>query len=201
MVKILVVEDDQTLLKIMCAILTKKGYHAIPAGNGAEALAVMEKERIDLMVSDIVMPGVDGYELTAGIREGGYTFPIQIVTAKEKFEDKERGFGSGADYYMVKPINMKELVLRVEALLRRARISTDRSLSFGKIRLEYDMLTVIGENETFELPQKEFLLLFKLLSSPGKIFPWQSSTSGELYEPALLGVFVAPVFISFLGGR
>ena len=111
MVKILVVEDDQTLLKIMCAVLTKKGYHAIPAGNGAEALDVMEKEHIDLMVSDIMMPEIDGYELTACIREAGYTFPILIVTAKEKFEDKKRGFGSGADDYIIKPINMKELVL------------------------------------------------------------------------------------------
>ena len=174
MFNILVAEDDQTLLKVMCAILSKKGYNALPAKNGAEALEVMEKEHIDLMITDIMMPEMDGYELVAEIRSSGITFPILMVTAKEKFEDKEKGFESGADDYMVKPIDVKEMVLRVEALLRRAKISTERCLSFGKVRLEYDMLTVIGENETIELPQKEFLLLFKLLSYPGKIFTRQS---------------------------
>ena len=174
MFNILVVEDDPTLLKIMCAILSKKGYNAFPAENGLGALDVIEKEHIDLMITDIMMPGMDGYGLTAALRNSGFNFPILMVTAKEKFEDKERGFGFGADDYMVKPIDVKEMVLRVEALLRRAKISTDRSLSFGKVRLEYDMLTVAGETETIELPQKEFLLLFKLLSYPGKIFTRQS---------------------------
>jgi DNA-binding response OmpR family regulator len=174
MFKILVVEDDQTLLKVMCAILTKKGYHALPAANGAEALDMMEKEHIDLMITDIMMPAMDGYGLAAEARTGGFTFPILMITAKEKFEDKEKGFGSGADDYMVKPIDVKEMVLRVEALLRRAKISTERSLSFGKVHLDYDTFTVSGENETIELPVKEFLLLFKLLSYPGKIFTRQS---------------------------
>jgi DNA-binding response OmpR family regulator len=170
MINILVVEDDSTLLKIMCAILSKKGYKPFPAENGTTALDIIEKEHIDLMITDIMMPGTDGYRLTEELRKSGYSFPILMVTAKEKFEDKEKGFGFGADDYMVKPIDMKEMVLRVDALFRRAKISTDRSLSFGKVRLEYDMFTVSKENETVELPQKEFLLIFKLLSYPGQIF-------------------------------
>jgi DNA-binding response OmpR family regulator len=158
----------------MCAIISKKGYNALAAENGAAALSVMEKEHIDLMITDIMMPETDGYSLTAEVRNSGFTFPILMITAKEKFEDKEKGFGFGADDYMVKPIDVKEMVLRVEALLRRAKISTERSLSFGKIHLDYDTLTVSGENETVELPSKEFLLLFKLLSYPGKIFTRQS---------------------------
>ena len=174
MFNILIVEDDQTLLKVMCAILKKKGYNPLPAENGNVALKIMEKEHIDLMITDIMMPELDGYGLTAEIRNGGFAFPILIVTAKEKFEDKERGFTYGADDYMVKPIDTKEMVLRVEALLRRAKISTERSISFGKVHLDYDTLTVSGESETIELPSKEFLLLFKLLSYPGKIFTRQS---------------------------
>ena len=174
MVNILVVEDDPTLLKVMCAILSKKGYNAIPAENGVAALNVMESERIDLMITDIMMPEMDGYELTSEIRNSGFTFPILMATAKEKFEDKEKGFGFGADDYMVKPIDVKEMALRVEALLRRAKVSADKSLSFGNIRLEQDMLVVLRDNETVELPQKEFLLLFKMLSYPGQIFTRQS---------------------------
>ena len=174
MFNILVVEDDQTLLKVMCAILTKKGFNTLAAENGAMALEFMEKEHIDLMITDIMMPDLDGYSLTAEIRNAQHTFPILMVTAKEKFEDKEKGFGFGIDDYMVKPIDVKEMVLRVEALLRRAKISTERSITFGKVHLDYDMLTVQNNNETLELPTKEFLLLFKLLSYPGKIFTRQS---------------------------
>ena len=174
MFNILVVEDDPTLLKIMCAILEKRGYNPLPAENGESALGVMDKEHIDLMITDIMMPGMDGYTLTSELRNSGVSFPVLIVTAKEKFEDKEKGFGFGADDYMVKPIDMKEMVLRVEALLRRAKISTDRNLSFGRVRLDYDMLTVAGGSEIVELPQKEFQLLFKLLSYPGKIFTRQT---------------------------
>ena len=170
MFNILVVEDDKTLLKVMCAILGKRGFNALPAENGMAAFAVMEKEHIDLMITDIMMPEINGYDLTAEIRNSGLTFPILMVTAKERFEDKEKGFGYGADDYMVKPIDVKEMMLRVEALLRRAKISTEHSLTVGKMRLDYDMLTVAKESETVELPQKEFLLLFKLLSYPGKIF-------------------------------
>jgi DNA-binding response OmpR family regulator len=174
MFNVLVVEDDRTLLKVMCAVLSKKGYHTLSAENGVQALDIIGKEHVDLMISDIMMPEMDGYELTKELRDGGFTFPILMVTAKERFEDKEKGFGFGADDYMVKPIDIKEMALRVEALLRRARISSERSLSFGRVRLDYDMLSVFGENETVELPQKEFLLLFKLLSYPGKIFTRQS---------------------------
>ena len=174
MFNILVVEDDRTLLKIMGTVLSKKGYHVLPAENGQVALDLMEKEHIDMMITDIMMPHVDGYSLTSAVREGGFTFPILMITAKEKFEDKERGFGYGADDYMVKPIDVKEMALRVEALLRRAKISTERRITFGKVHLDYDMLTVQNESTTLELPAKEFLLLFKLLSYPGKIFTRQS---------------------------
>jgi DNA-binding response OmpR family regulator len=134
----------------------------------------MEKSHIDLMVTDIMMPEMDGLSLTSQVRNADFSFPILMVTAKEKFEDKEKGFGFGADDYMVKPIDMKEMMLRVEALLRRAKISTDRSLTFGKMRLDYDLLSVSRDSEIVELPQKEFQLLFKLLSYPGKIFTRQS---------------------------
>ena len=174
MFNILVVEDDRTLLKVMCAILSKKGYNTLPAENGEVALDVMEREHIDLMITDVMMPKMDGYGLTSEIRAAGYAFPVLMVTAKEKFEDKERGFGSGADDYMVKPIDVKEMVLRVEALLRRAKIATERCLTSGRVRLDYDIMSIVRDDETVELPQKEFLLLFKLLSYPGKIFTRQS---------------------------
>ena len=170
MFSILVVEDDKTFRQIMCAALTKNGYKATGAEDGEIALDVLDREHIDLIISDIMMPNMDGYELTQELRDAGYNMPILLVTAKERFEDKQKGFDAGIDDYMVKPIDLNEMLLRVAALLRRAKIANEHKLTFGKAELDYDSLTVTTENQSVQRPQKEFYLLFKLLSYPGKIF-------------------------------
>lgn len=170
MFQILVAEDDATLRQVICAVLSKHGYSALPAVNGQDALDILEHEHIDLIISDIMMPEIDGYELTRELRDAGYEMPILIITAKERFEDKQRAFLSGSDDYMVKPIDVNEMILRVGALLRRAKIANEHRLSFGSAELDYDSMTVTVNGESAQLPQKEFLLLFKLLSYPGKIF-------------------------------
>jgi DNA-binding response OmpR family regulator len=167
---ILIVEDDEVLNKMIKAKLRQEQFKVVSAFDGEEALIEMEKEHIDLVICDIMMPNMDGYELTSELREAYKTIPILMVTAKGQLEDMEKGFKVGTDDYMVKPINMKELVLRVNALLRRAQIASEKKLVVGSGVLDYDALTVkIGE-ESFELPPKEFYLLFKLLSNPNKIF-------------------------------
>lgn len=170
MFHILVVEDNQDMCELFCTVLADAGYQCISAGDGVEALRVMEKQYIDLIVADIMMPNMDGYELVQSIREAKCEIPILIVTAKDQFEDMQRGFRIGCDDYMVKPINVKELVLRVEALLRRAKISSEKKIVIGKTVLDYDALTVTIHGEETILPQKEFYLLYKLLSYPNKIF-------------------------------
>ncbi len=173
MFHILVVEDNPDMRELFCTVLDESGYQSVPADDGVEALEVMEREYIDLIVADIMMPHMDGYELTRSLREAGYDLPILMVTAKDQFEDMQRGFRSGTDDYMVKPINVRELVLRVEALLRRARISSEKKIIVGSTVLDYDALTVTCNGRTTTLPQKEFYLLYKLLSYPGKIFTRQ----------------------------
>ncbi|WP_160674504.1 response regulator transcription factor [Clostridium sp. C8-1-8] len=173
MFRILVVEDSRNIRKLMAAKLEQSGYEVYQAENGEKALELMEGTHIDLIISDIMMPKVDGYELTKSLREADYNIPILMVTAKESFEDKEKGFALGTDDYMVKPIDMNEMVLRVAALLRRAKISTERKIVIGDVVLNYDNLTVTTRDEVYELPKKEFYLLFKLLSYPNKIFTRQ----------------------------
>ncbi|MGM9975095.1 MAG: response regulator transcription factor [Clostridiaceae bacterium] len=173
MLTILVVEDDKNLRKLMTAYLEQEGYKVITASNGVEALAIIDKHHIDLLVSDIMMKNMDGYELVSSLREAGFTLPILMVTAKESFEDKKKGFQLGTDDYMVKPINMQEMLLRVAALLRRAQINNERKLVIGEIVLDQDTLTVKTPEEIYELPKKEFYLLYKLLSYPKKIFTRQ----------------------------
>lgn len=170
MFTILVVEDDRNLQRLMAAMLRQNGYQVLTANDGEEALTVLESSHIDLLVCDIMMPRVDGYELTHLLRRSDTNLPILIVTAREAMDDKRKGFLLGADDYMVKPIDMDELLLRVAALLRRAQISTERRLSMGDVELDYDRLTISHRGESTALPQKEFLLLFKLLSYPGQIF-------------------------------
>lgn len=170
MFTILVAEDDQSLRKLICATLTHGGYRAIPVCDGQEALAVMEKEYIDLLISDIMMPRMDGYELTRLLRETNFALPILLITAKERLEDKRRGFLLGTDDYMVKPIDVDEVVLRVEALLRRARIASEKRLVVGNVTLDYHAVTVTWNGATEMLPKKEFYLLFMLLSYPNMIF-------------------------------
>ena len=142
MFNILVVEDNNDMRELFCTVLSDNGYHCIPAVDGLNALEIMNKKYIDLIVADIMMPGMDGYELTKALRDAKYEIPILMVTAKDRFDDIQRGFHAGTDDYMIKPINVKELVLRVEALLRRAKISNDKKIIVGSTILDYDALTL-----------------------------------------------------------
>ena len=173
MFSILVVEDDEILNKMICSKLRQESYSVFAAFDGEQALDLLDKEHIDLIISDIMMPNMDGYQLARELRDAAYTIPILMVTAKNQFEDMEKGFRAGTDDYMIKPISMRELVLRVKALLRRAQIANEKKLVVGNTLLDYNALTVKIDEETFEMPPKEFYLLFKLLSNPGKIFTRQ----------------------------
>lgn len=170
MLTILVAEDDPNTNRLMCAVLSRAGYKVIPAADGAEALALLDEKHVDLLVADVMMPRMDGYELTESLRAAGYTLPILMVTAKETVEDRRRGFRCGTDDYMVKPVDEEEMLLRVAALLRRAKIASEREIRIGGTVLSYDAFTVTAGGHAQTLPQKEFLLLFTLLSYPGKIF-------------------------------
>lgn len=170
MFSILVVEDDETINKMMCAKLKQENFKTFQAFDGEEALEIMDREHIDLIICDIMMPNMDGYELTRELRSVHNTIPILMVTAKSQLEDMEKGFKAGTDDYMVKPINMKEMILRVNALLRRAQITSEKKLVIGEAILDYDDLSVKIGNDVFDIPPKEFYLLFKLLSNPNKIF-------------------------------
>lgn len=170
MPNILVVEDDKALNKLICRVLERNGHAVFSACGGEEALSLLDGTYIDLVLTDIMMPGTDGYELVAAIREADTKMPVIFITAKSGFGDKLRGFNLGADDYMVKPIDINELVLRVNAILRRSRIANERRLVIGSTVLDADSFTVSAGGSTSALPQKEFLLLFKLLSYPGRIF-------------------------------
>lgn len=170
MFHILVVEDDVNTRKLMGAVLSQNGYSPILAKDGVEALELMDVHHIDLIVLDIMMPRMDGYEFTKILREGDCSIPILMVTAKESLADKKRGFLTGADDYMVKPVDEEEMILRIGALLRRAHIASERKLTVGETVLDYDAMTVTRGGYVQLLPQKEFLLIFKLLSYAGKIF-------------------------------
>lgn len=170
MFNILVVEDNSDMRELFCTVLSDSGYQCYPASDGLEALEIMSQKYIDLIVADIMMPGMDGYELTRTLRASHMDLPILMVTAKDQFDDVQKGFRSGADDYMIKPVNVKELVLRVEALLQRARIQSEKKIVVGNTVLDYDALTVTIHGEETILPQKEFYLLYKLLSYPNKIF-------------------------------
>ena len=170
MFKILIAEDDKELCTLFSHILTKNGYFVRGVSNGKEALDALDKEYYDLIISDIMMPVMDGYELVRLLRSSGNNTPVMMITAKDAFDDMRQGFMSGTDDYMIKPININEMVLRVGALLRRAQMINDRKLIFGKTILELDSLSVYTEHENFILPQKEFMLLYKMASFPGKIF-------------------------------
>ena len=170
MFQILVVEDDKNTARLMKAVLKHEGYEVFTAGNGAEALELTDTQHIDLIVLDVMMPVMDGYEFTETLRSVGNTTPILMVTAKQLPEERCKGFLVGTDDYMVKPVNEEEMLLRIKALLRRAQIASEHKLHIGKVTLDYDALTVTRENISQTLPQKEFYLLYKLLSYPEKIF-------------------------------
>lgn len=170
MFHILVVEDDKNTRLFLRAVLEDGGYTVTTANNGEEALAVMDRVHVDLMVLDIMMPCMDGYELTRTLREADNNIPILMVSAKQMPADKHKGFAVGTDDYITKPIDDSEMLFRIKALLRRAKIASERRMVIGDVVLDYDALTVSRGGEVQELPQKEFLLLYKLLSYPGKIF-------------------------------
>ena len=173
MFKILIAEDDRELRQLFYHVLTKHGYAVTGVSNGKEALAAIDQSYFDMIISDIMMPEMDGYELVRLIRDAGLTIPIMMITAKDAFDDMRLGFLSGSDDYMVKPINVNEMVLRVGALLRRAQMTSERRQVIGDTVLECDSLTVTTGGKSMVLPQKEFMLLYKMVSYPGRIFTRQ----------------------------
>ena len=173
MFKILIAEDDRELRQLFSHVLTKNGYAVVGVENGREALDTIESDYYDLLISDIMMPQMDGFELVRTMRENGNTTPVMMITAKSTFDDMRLGFLSGTDDYMIKPVNVNEMVLRVGALLRRAQMIHERRLLIGNTVLDCDSLTVTTEKESLVLPQKEFMLLYKMASFPGKIFTRQ----------------------------
>lgn len=173
MFKILIVEDDAELRQLFQRVLVKNGYQVKGVSNGQQALEHIAQEYVDLVITDIMMPVMDGYELVRSLRELSPHLPVMMITAKDTFDDMKLGFLSGTDDYMVKPVNINEMVLRVGALLRRAQMVNDRREVIGKTELDYDSMTVTTESESFVLPQKEFMLLYKMFSYPGKIFTRQ----------------------------
>lgn len=170
MFHIMVVDDDRNTRMLLKAVLEAENYTVFTAENGVDALAVMDEHHIDLVVLDIMMPQMDGYEFTKALRECNNNLPVLMVSAKQLPSDKKHGFSVGTDDYMTKPIDEEEMLWRIKALLRRAQIASERRIVVGSVVLDYDSMTVSRGTETQELPQKEFLLLYKLLSYPGKIF-------------------------------
>ncbi|MBQ8412022.1 MAG: response regulator transcription factor [Lachnospiraceae bacterium] len=173
MFQILIAEDDSELRQLFQRVLTKNGYAVTGVDNGKEALDALDMGYYDMIISDIMMPVMDGYELVAALRESGNNMPVLMITAKGEYDDMRQGFLSGTDDYMVKPVNVNEMVLRVGALLRRAQMISERRQVIGDTVLECDSLTVISDGEKNVLPQKEFMLLYKMISFPGKIFTRQ----------------------------
>ncbi len=170
MFQIMVVDDDKNTRMLLKAVLEAEHYTVLLAENGQQALEHMDCSHVDLVVLDVMMPKMDGYTFTKTLRESDNNLPILMVSAKQLPQDKRQGFLVGTDDYMTKPIDEEEMLLRIRALLRRARIASERQIVVGDVVLNYDALTVSRNGQLQELPQKEFLLLYKLLSYPGKIF-------------------------------
>ncbi|MBQ4139714.1 MAG: response regulator transcription factor [Clostridia bacterium] len=173
MFRILIAEDDRELRQLFSHVLAKNGYSVVGVSNGKEALSEIEAGYFDLIISDIMMPVMDGYEFVRALRDAENHTPVLMITAKDAFDAMQLGFMSGTDDYMVKPINVNEMILRVGALLRRAQLISERRLTIGETTMECDSLTVTASGERMILPQKEFMLLFKMASFPGKIFTRQ----------------------------
>ena len=171
--RILIVEDDVELRQLFARVLEKNGYQVVTAENGAEALRILGLGYVDLIISDIMMPVMDGNALVRALRDDGVKTPVLMITAKSTLDDMREGFLSGTDDYMVKPVNVNEMVLRVGALLRRARMLSERRQRIGETLLECDSLTVSRAGQSMVLPQKEFMLLYKMAAYPGKIFTRQ----------------------------
>ena len=171
--KILVIEDNENLARIYQSILSKNYFDVFITSDGQQALDLLEKIHVDLIITDVMMPNMDGFEFASLMRDAGFEVPILMITALDSLEDKKRGFKLGIDDYMVKPIDLDEMVLRVEALLRRAKIAHTKQLTVNETILEQSSYNVMFNNQQLTLPQKEFQLLYKLLSYPDKIFTRQ----------------------------
>ena len=170
MFHILVIDDDRNTRRLMQEVLTAEGYSVLTAENGEDALRVMDEEHVDLAVLDLMMPKMDGYAFTRALREVQNSLPILMVSAKQAPASRKEGFIAGIDDYMVKPVDEEEMILRIKALLRRAKIASERRIEIGEVCLDYDSRTVTRGDETVTLPHKEFLLLYQLLSYPGRVF-------------------------------
>ena len=170
MVKILVVDDDKNIRKLMTVVLSNEGFAVLSASDGKKALEIMDKEMVDMIIVDIMMPNLDGYEFTETVRAVNDKLPIIMLSAKQLAEDRKKGFVAGIDDFMVKPVDTEELVLHIRALLRRAKINSEGKIVIGDVVIDSESLTVKRGQETQILPQKEFQLLYKLLSYPDKIF-------------------------------
>ena len=173
MLKILIAEDDRELRRLFAHVLIKNGYTVKEVANGKEALDAIDNEYFDLIISDIMMPVMDGYTLVRMLRDAGNNTPVIMITAKDAFDDMRLGFLSGSDDYMIKPVNVNEMVIRVQALLRRAQMINERKQTIGSTVMECDTFTVTSNEATMVLPQKEFMLLYKMASYPGRIFTRQ----------------------------
>ncbi len=173
MFKILIAEDDSEVRLLFQRFLKKNGFWVTCVTNGKEALEAMSKDFFDLIVSDIMMPIMDGYELVRSLRDSGDNTPVLMITAKNAYEDMRLGFLSGTDDYMVKPVNLNEMLLRINALLRRTQMINDKSQTIGNTTLEFETFTVFTAGGQIILPQKEFMLLYKMFSYPGKLFTRQ----------------------------
>ena len=173
MLKILIAEDDRELRRLFAHVLIKNGYTVKEVANGKEALDAIDNEYFDLIISDIMMPVMDGYTLVRMLRDAGNNTPVMMITAKDAFDDMRLGFLSGSDDYMIKPVNVNEMVIRVQALLRRAQMINERKQTIGSTVMECDTFTVTTSEGTMVLPQKEFMLLYKMASYPSRIFTRQ----------------------------
>ena len=173
MFNVLVVEDDKNLKKLMVTYLKRNNYTTFEANNGIQALDIIDKQYIDLVISDIMMPEMDGYQLLNELRTSNYEIPIMLITAKGDISDKKQGFILGADDYMVKPVDMEEMILRVSVLLKRVKSANKRKIVIDDLVIDYDQLSVTKHGKVYNLAQKEFYLLYKLISTPNTIFSRQ----------------------------
>ena len=170
MINILIIDDDKNTRFLLYEVLKMNNFNVFQANNGLQGLDVLEREKVDLVIVDIMMPEMDGYEFTKELRSYNPTLPILMISAKQLPLDRKKGFMAGIDDYMSKPIDHEELVLHINALLRRANVISNNQIVIGEVVIDQDSFTVTKGDEVIELPQKEFQLLFKLLSSPNKIF-------------------------------
>ena len=170
MFHVLIVDDDKNIRFLMREVFEMEHYVVFTASDGMEALKILDAEHIDIAIVDIMMPKMDGYEFVKSLRAYNKDLPILMVSAKQLSEDRKKGYSVGIDDFMTKPIDTEEMMMHVNALLRRAKIMNERKIIIGEVVLDYDSYTVTGHGYIHELPQKEFLLLYKLLSYPNKIF-------------------------------